>query len=417
LSDNFTPTQLGYFLNYAYWESAVELLNFQIQCKQKGNRHFNKLSMFYYEKLAPLVVHVVSSDYFHQRAATSWFYALATEFAVYPYYIPKTTGIGLRNYKFFTYPMRILYYAIGLYVLDLAQEYLREFFQKIISIEAYYGGNLQLDPNTHKLQKLSLDHVYYREHYRKFRAAVKRETENVADVVRIVIHLDIQNYFDEISLPVLLAKLEEYVKPSVRHDLRFDEATKEQIIWLFRFMANGGTGIPQGDNDIVSSFVGFLYLTFADMLIDTVLKTVPAVTRHKIIRYIDDTYIVVDLKANQPDSSQDSFAEYLANRTAELLLKEFGLRLNLKTQLFRMKREEDRALLLHNLKKISFGYEVSDRGLEHEDEESDADGRGATTKQDEAQDAHNEIVEQAEQILDVVQRLAEAQLSSTRRRK
>ena len=42
--------QLGYFLKYnLHWMEALKLLKYQLKTK-KGNRHFNTLEMFYYEK-------------------------------------------------------------------------------------------------------------------------------------------------------------------------------------------------------------------------------------------------------------------------------------------------------------------------------------------------------------------------------
>jgi len=49
-------SQLGYFLTETYWINAGRLLDFQLSVKAgkkpgKENKHFNTLSMFYYERL------------------------------------------------------------------------------------------------------------------------------------------------------------------------------------------------------------------------------------------------------------------------------------------------------------------------------------------------------------------------------
>jgi len=104
-------TQLGYFINFDLWKDALDLLNFQIKQKTK-NRHFNTLSMFYYEKLDINCLNHPTPDYFNPtpeyfniKISSSLFYGLKKEFSVLSYVIPKP-GLGLRDYKFFTYPMR-----------------------------------------------------------------------------------------------------------------------------------------------------------------------------------------------------------------------------------------------------------------------------------------------------------------------
>jgi hypothetical protein len=104
--------------------------------------------MFYYERLDINCLNHPTQDYFNIKISSSLFYGLKKEFSVLSYVIPKP-GLGLRDYKFFTYPMRTVYYSIGLYLLKLSQEFLIETYKKIDSIEAFYGGNL-----TYKSNKL-----------------------------------------------------------------------------------------------------------------------------------------------------------------------------------------------------------------------------------------------------------------------
>jgi hypothetical protein len=143
-------TQLGYFVDSSLWQDALNLLNFQIEQK-KTNRHFNTLSMFYYENLDTKCLNYALEYYFNTKISSSLFYGLKKEFAVFSYVIPKP-GLGLREYKFFTYPMRAVYYSVGLYLLKLSQEFLIETYKKNGSIKAFYGGNL-----SYKSEKLQLD--------------------------------------------------------------------------------------------------------------------------------------------------------------------------------------------------------------------------------------------------------------------
>jgi hypothetical protein len=127
---NDNKTKIGYFIDFALWKDALDLLNFQIE-RKKFNRHFNTLSMFYYDKLNKYCLTEVehSEHYYQTKIASNLFYGLRKEFVVFPYVIPKP-GLGLRDYKFLSYSMRVLYYAIGLYLLKLSGEFLNEIYKK-----------------------------------------------------------------------------------------------------------------------------------------------------------------------------------------------------------------------------------------------------------------------------------------------
>lgn len=190
-----TNLNLGYFLKYTYWQQALKLLKFQVDC-QSSNKHFKTFSMIYYKSLAPFIEILENEDYFNEKVASNLFYGLESEFAIYPYVIPKP-GLGLRNYKFLTYPMRVVYYAVGLYLLKLSQEFLENFYNARQQLRSYYGGHLRFEGDELLLSK---NNVYFKSSYTKFRNLVRKETKgNVNN--KIVIRLDIQNYYEEISIP------------------------------------------------------------------------------------------------------------------------------------------------------------------------------------------------------------------------
>lgn len=355
LKDN-TP-QLGYFLKYRYWKNAIELLQYQLKIKE-NNRHFNTLSMFYYESLGKSAKKIKSKKYFRSRVANNLFYGLEDEFAVYPYPIPKS-NLGLRNYKFLTYPMRVLYYSVALYLLHLSQELIQEYYTTHKNIQAEYGGKLAFNTHTSSLV-LNYNSIWYQPHYKRFRNAVRREVKEDLEQ-KIFVHLDIQNYYDEISIPTLLNLLNEYVKPSIQKKMQFDPITQAQITAFFEFMANGKLGVPQSDNDIVSSYVGYLYLVFGDLLLEQeICKNTKIIKSHKITRYMDDIYISVLFKGEVSRSEREVYINSLSARIADCLYEKLGLRLNTKTRLFWGDKEEDVKDLLRSLKKVSPGYQISD---------------------------------------------------------
>ncbi len=353
-----TSPQIGYFLKYQHWENAFDLLEYQLSLKT-ANKHFNMLSMFYYEQLNQSDKKRLRRKlYFDNKIANNLFYGLEKEFAILFYPIPKS-NLGLRKYSFFTYPMRVTYYAVGLYLLQLSQEIVQQHYSNNDRIHSDYGGQLVFDSKTNKL-KLTDNSVWYKPHYRRFRNRVRKETSgSVQD--KIVIHIDIQNYFEEISIPILLDFLTEYVRPSIRQELRFDLISKRQIAALFDFIANGKSGIPQMDNDIISSFIGYLYLIFGDMLLDEELnKDSKFIKDYFIIRYMDDIYISLDFFSKFTKVDKEIHVRALTARIADCLYYKLGLRLNAKTKIFRLYNSAEKDELLKNLKKISPGHEMAD---------------------------------------------------------
>lgn len=197
---NPTP-QLGHFLKYCYWQNACKLLEYQLSLKAR-NKHFNTLSMFYHEKLSNQDRDRIEEKlYFNQRVSNNLLYGLGKEFAFYSYTVPKS-NLGLRKYGFFTYPMRIAYYAVALYLAKLSQEIIQQYYKQRANIHSDYGGDLRFDDKTGDLC-LNYKSVWYKPHYRRFRSRVRSEV-NGAVQDKIVIHIDIQNYFEEISIPTLL---------------------------------------------------------------------------------------------------------------------------------------------------------------------------------------------------------------------
>ena len=345
--------QLGYFLNYdRHWVEALKLLKFQLETK-KENRHFNTLEMFYYEKLEEYFEKLEGEEYFNTRIVNNLFYGLK-EFAVVPYTIPKS-NLGLRRYNFMTCPMRVLYYAVGLYLLELSQEYLKD-YKSNDHIHANYGGNLCFEGDQ---LNLKLDSVFYKNHYTEFRERLRRKIRSNTER-KAVIYFDIENYFDELSIPKLLDLLEKRVKPSIQKRMRYDATAQAQLISFFNFVVGGTSGILQSDNNVISDFIGYLFLVFGDLFLDDELrKNNDSVENYAIIRYVDDIHISITFR-KQDNNLRDRFLNSLTPRISDCFYENLGLRLNPKTKLFDIEKEDDRNELESNLKKVSQGIEIAD---------------------------------------------------------
>ena len=353
---------VGYFLDYRHWVQALQLLKSQIEAKEK-NKHFNTLEMSYYEKLEASFKQLESEEYFENKVANNLFYGLSKEFAVVPYTIPKP-NLGLRKYKFMTCPLRILYYAIGLYLLELSQEYLQG-YKPNEHIHANYGGKLQLENQELNLKP---SNIFYKSHYKKFRKRLRQEIRDNTEH-KVVIQLDMENYFDELNIPRLLDLLEEHVKPSIKKQMCYDATTQDQLVSFFDFVMGGTSGIPQSDNNIISDFIGYLFLVFGDLFLDDELRKYDdLVDNYVIIRYADDVYISITFKEPSSDlcgvqsmSLRRKVLNSLAPRISDYFYKKLGLRLNPnKTRLYRLDNEDDKEALERNLKKVSQGFEIAD---------------------------------------------------------
>ncbi|NET61286.1 MAG: AbiA family abortive infection protein [Symploca sp. SIO2E6] len=360
--------QLGYFLEFEYWNEALKLLEFQISQRQ-NNKHYNTLSIFYYERTLRDCILEKREDYFNTKIASSLFYGMNKEFAVYHYVIPKK-GLGLRDYVFFTYPARVLYYAVGLYLLRLSQEFLFEVHKKLSNVSAYYGGNIKYNKNVLDINK---SNVYYRVYYDRYREIIEYELNSKKEN-KVIIKLDIENYSGEIFIPLLLEKLDLFIKPSIKSELKFDIFTKEQICVFFEFLMHKKTGIPQSDNNIISGFIGHLFMSVSDFLIDDLLNLhCNIIQEHKIIRYVDDINISIVFKENISLREQGEFTLSIASEIAETLYRELKLRLNLKTRAYHLRELSDEKELRSTMKTFisqdnaGFDYDEYQEHDENED--------------------------------------------------
>lgn len=354
---------IGHFLTFQFWQDAKKLLDHQI--KQVGdNKHYNTFCMFYYKKIFANIERCGTEEYYKQKIANGLFYTLEREFAVKTYAKPKA-GFGIRNYRFLTYPMKVLYYAFGLYLLRLSQEFLTEYVKKQTKIKSYYGGKLSFKDNKLVFNKKN---TYYLEFYKQFRREVRKNTLYNHDN-KLVIRLDIQNFYDEISIKILIDMLDRYIKPGTKTEQKFDSLlTKEQIRCFFNHILESSQGIVQSDNNIVSYFIGHLYFSFIDLDIESKIKDFQKfIEDYKIIRYVDDIFIFLEFSEKVDDQKRISTAEILLSQISDLLYYKFELRLNTKTSFYWLKNPDELKELLKQLKKTSPDYPIAPEAEEDEE--------------------------------------------------
>ncbi|OWY22674.1 AbiA family abortive infection protein [Sphingobacteriales bacterium UPWRP_1] len=343
-----------HFLDYNIWCEAIKLLEAQIERKQH-NKYYNNLSFFYYEKLASELELLKSKEYYNAKIANNLFYGLEKEFFAYNYTIPKT-GVGLRKYAFFSLPMQVLYYAIGLYLVKLCQKLIEYNESTYHNINSFYGGKLYFDKNKLVLNPKNL---YYKNHYDEFKGIVLDELEKLHSDSsnKVIIKLDIQNYFENIDIGILLNGILENNIPEKNKKMNFDQHTIDMISFYFKYLGEGEIGIPQSYSNIVSSYIGYLYLVFGDYTIyDSIYKIYEQgkIKYFRISRYIDDTYIILDFEEGTSKQIKSNITYDLINAIAEDYYTKFNLRFNKKLAVYLLEDEEDEEI--EEIKKGFFSF-------------------------------------------------------------
>ncbi|MHB1294104.1 MAG: hypothetical protein ACYC4R_03805 [Anaerolineae bacterium] len=341
-------TGVGRFLDYALWEDACDLLALQRK-QMERNRHFHTLSMHYYRSQSALERSVRSPDYYGQRIASGLFYGLGGTFWSQPYYVPKA-GAGLRTYRLLSYPMRVLYYAASLYLLKLSQGLLQSYMETG-HLHGEYGGALRFrDGRLHATAR----NIYFLDYYRRFRSTVRRVALE-RDPNKVVLCLDVSDYYERLPVRTLLQELDNRVDAETKATLHYDAATREQLASIIAFVSGGQGGIPQCDNDITSSFVGHLFMTFADLCIDQVVRETGApIQEHALVRYVDDVYLSLTFAPSSDTTTRENTLRALFPRIGDSLAQQLGIRLNEhKTRLFWLANPEDAEALQRSVRRIS----------------------------------------------------------------
>jgi len=363
--------ELSHFLKYEHWTSGIELLEAQIDMSEH-NAHFKTLACKLYKDSDNVLNTIKTKEFFEDFVSTGLFYGLEDIFKTHSYSIPKN-GLGVRNFHFMSLPMRILYYAIGSYIIEITEEFMsfHEGTKVKKTISTYYGG--KLITNNNKLV-LNLDNLYFLKHYRDFKEELLDEARNNKP---FIIRFDIENYFDNVNIRNLLDNIEKYIKPGVKLEKRYDEITKSTISTFLRYMLLGHDGLPQADNDIISSYLANLNLITLDYKIEGIIQknknTSTFNGRHKIVRYIDDIFIFLEPDilgdlSNPPLIKEELKQEaiLLSNLISEQTFSNLGLRFNNKSQLFYLTSDKDREEFLDVIKKISiYNVDISNEKSVH----------------------------------------------------
>lgn len=354
---------LGYFLDVNIWRDSYRLQEKKIELME-NNQHFVTFNVNYFSQIKKSVRKLYSSKcYFEGRIKNNIFYDLNNEHSIKKYALPKNV-YGIRNYSFISYGLNLVHNSIGLYLIRLTDDLIYNYYKKIETIQSFYGGNIRYQNNK---ISFSQNNIYYRNEYKKFRNVLTQYTKDNKE--HIVIRLDIQNYFDNLPIKKLLSFLQELIKPNDKVEYNFDENTIKEIETFYKFIMDNKKGIPQIDNCILSGFIGYLYLCFLDLNIDTLMKA-QGYEEYKIIRYMDDIYI--SFKPNDSSDNSKSIKEAieLLGRIKDVAYYEFQLIINNKTKIYNLGSQKDKEEFFKDTKNESI-LEFLDVPIDFEDEMSE----------------------------------------------
>lgn len=330
--------ELDDFFDYNQWKDACELLEAQINLINR-NKHFNTLNLQYFNSLSlEYREEVKSQDFFEQYISNLLFYGLEDVVFNNIYYVPKNR-FSYRKMSYNSLVVRLINNAIGLYLYKVSEKFVNEFVNnKDSNISSRYGGKIKYNDNG----KISLnkENLYYKQQYKEFTKELL-EYINDNENNRLIIKLDIQDFYENIKVKDFLKILESKVGYTIRNKYKYDKRKIENISDFYKFIMNGQDGIPQSDNDIVTSFIASLYMKLIDIDIITLINNMrmEKLKKYKIIQYCDDTYLILDFnEINQNDMY--IIVNRIIQEISLKLVKKYNLRFNNKSKIFDLSIEE-----------------------------------------------------------------------------
>ncbi len=331
-----------------YFVSAVQLLEGQIKFNSKSKLYLLNFD-FFFQKYNRNIFKKDKNifSFYEKKIKGNEFYSLENDFFIYKYVVPKWL-FGLRDYTFFSYESYLLYYAVGLYIHEISQVIL-SYKQELINSLRVSG----LFYSTYSWTKIAYNNdkicvwfnvFKYHNHYNNFYKEIKRASR-YGWKNKIIIKLDIQNFFGEIKIEILL----DFLKWNINNQilLWFNDSMKDEILDFFQYLWFG-EWIPQSDDNIISNHLSDLYLLKSDFKIIDFLKE-NNIT-FSFLRYVDDTYIIFE----EDWWKYSKNPVLLLQKLWDIIYKEVKLKLNTwKNAIYRVYSDSEWESFIKNIKNIS----------------------------------------------------------------
>jgi len=335
--------------NEKYFLDAVFLLEKQIEFNYKSPLYIIHFDFFQrkYDRDSFKNENIIKK-YFNTKIKNNIFYSISDDFYLYNYPVPK--GIfWVRNYTFFSYELYLVYYSLWVYFFHLSSKLIE--YKNLLTKSLNENNSFYLTYSGTKIwyiwDKINTNKPVfkYHEHYNDFYKNIKKYS-NCKIKNKIIIKLDLQNFFDDIDLEIFLNFLDWNINN--REDLEFNDNMKKEILDFFNFIWFK-KWIPQSDENIISSYISDLFLLKSDFKIIDFLKSEKI--NFSFFRYVDDMFFIFD-EDNLWIYKEQPFL--LLQKFSDIIYNEVNIRLNKdKNSIFYLNDEEKWRSFLKEMKNIS----------------------------------------------------------------
>ena len=332
---------------YEDWKNACTFLKAQIEQIDK-NKHFNSLELQYFKLLnVDYKEYIKTEEFYEEYIDNLLFYGMEDQNFNHIYYIPKDR-YSFRKKSFNSIVVRLINNAIAIYIYNLSKNFVNDIIDNSKShIYSKYGGKIAYNSNEISVKR---ENLWYKNEYKNFTKEILKyvkETQN-----RIIIKLDIQDFYDTLNVEKFLMELYDCIKYSDKKDYEFDINKIKEIVDFYKFIMKGNVGFPQSDNDVMTSFMASLYMKIIDLDIISCLKKVniKKLVDYNIVQYCDDTYLVLDFQ----DELKTEYLQEKINQLVQAIClnirNKYNLKFNNKSKIFDIRKNEDIILLRKSIK-------------------------------------------------------------------
>lgn len=284
-------------ISYDTWNSVCNMYFSMNVNSQKAY-----LQLFPFTKLTSADKELISGeDFFNRYIKTASFMLFPSAMHQSENYMQKGDG-SFRDSSLVSPVLFLFLQAIG---MEIYKKYTPV---KHSDISTYYAGNYE----------------YLRPKYKQDYDNFFKELNSCIDEYQYFIKTDIANFFSNINLDKLIAQIDAVCNNS---DVVFTQTQLHLFKEVLSYCGNGR--FPLIENSVATSFLAtVVYLDVIDSTLHKYISTnVTAFSSFRIIRYVDDMYILIS--SDKPIGYLHEAYNEIRNEYSSIL-KEFGLALNTK---------------------------------------------------------------------------------------
>jgi Reverse transcriptase (RNA-dependent DNA polymerase) len=343
-------------LKQCHVKNAIELLKIQV-----GSTKYNYRSLdFEIIRRENSLDAITPEDFYNSYIKNDICFNYPHLFSSISYSVPKGDG-GVRKFHFLETHLRILYYSLGFYFIDLTKDVRTELkgIQHRSFIYTHYGADI----NLASLGKSDID---YKKDYQKFTGKIRKTARNaIKDGKVAVLHLDIQDFFHSIEHSLLTQMLREQALPEAQLRLQYNEQTRLIIREVLFLIMQSSEGLPISQHNIISNLLSHLFLHHLDCYIREIQLELGSSSLLTYHRYVDDIFITIKFSIEESNQNIGTQMLDISTRIGEYLSTSLGLSLNpLKTRLDIISSEDEVNSLIERSRLVSFYQPLPDEGGE-----------------------------------------------------